>query len=480
MSKHGGRRRGLAALVMASLAVGPAMLRAQPTEPAPSEPVPTEPAPTEPAPTEPASVQPAPTESAPAQPAPTEPASVDTAAAPGQMSTVPSDAVTRDEYNRLRAEMDAMKSRIDQGNAGPDAGGGGGGGLGGLLGDDRFLVTGYASAGYVNRRSESTFSAGFNPVFVFRINDRIFVEAELELELESEDGESSTESNLEYANINFIVNDYLTVRAGKFLTPFGQFPERLHPSWINKLPDFPLAYDEEAGLVPFSSLGVEVRGAVPVDKFGMGGGGKIVYAAYVANGPALIADSADEAGNLDFDNFSDNNDAKSVGGRLGFLPVAELEIGGSFQWGDVGEGADALLLGLDASYLKVIDAIGGTIDARVEWVWSRVDTVTFDESGAGGFGPLRYKNNRNGGYAQLAYRPTRADDRILRNLEGVVRFDSIHVPSAAPGAVSDTRLTLGVDYWLTPNVVLKAAYQFDSPEQGPHDNALLLQAAVGF
>ena len=56
---------------------------------------------------------------------------------------------------------------------------------------------------------------------------------------------------------------------------------------------------------------------------------------------------------------------------------------------------------------------------------------------------------------------------------------SANVASTSPGGTA-SRFTFGVDYWLTPNVVLKAAYQLDSPEHGPHDNALLLQAAVGF
>jgi hypothetical protein len=69
---------------------------------------------------------------------------------------------------------------------------------------------------------------------------------------------------------------------------------------------------------------------------------------------------------------------------------------------------------------------------------------------------------------------------VVRNLEFVGRYDTLHAPADAPGAETDTRFTFGVDYWLTPNVVLKAAYQLDDPEHGPHDNALLLQAAVGF
>lgn len=399
-------------------------------------------------------------------------------------TTAPGNYVTRQEYERLRAELDDVKGRVDttaparttRTEVTRDAGTRSDG-VGGLFSSDRFLVTGYGFAGFSDRQTQkNTFSAGVNPIFLWRITDRIFVEAEIGLELSSgEEGEAAgTETSLEYGNINFIVNDYLTLRAGLFLTPFGQFPERLHPAWINKLPDFPVVYNEETGLVPFSSLGIEARGAVPLQEHGLH---KLVYAAYVANGPAL-SEQAENAGSLDTDNFNDVNAGKSVGGRMGLLPIPELEVGASIQYGDVGHHAELFLLGVDASYTKEIDAIRGTLDARAEWIWSDADTVTFEGELPGT--DLRYHNKRSGGYVQVAYRPTLLDDSVLRNFEAVVRYDNLRVPGSAPGVVSDQRLTFGLDYWVTSHVVLKAAYQLDDPHHGEHDNAFLLQVGVGF
>ena len=125
----------------------------------------------------------------------------------------------------------------------------------------RFLLTGYAFGGFTKREGEpSTFSAGFSPILLWQLSDRLFFEGELEIELENDE----TEIHLEYAHLTYLLNDYISVGIGKFLTPFVQFPDRLHPAWINKLPDFPLPFQEEGGLIGFSQVGAEVRGAIPL------------------------------------------------------------------------------------------------------------------------------------------------------------------------------------------------------------------------
>ncbi|MEO6064756.1 MAG: hypothetical protein ABIP49_03110, partial [Lysobacterales bacterium] len=266
-------------------------------------------------------------------------------------------------------------------------------------------------------------------------------------------------------------------RAGQFLTPFGQFPERLHPAWINKLPDFPLIYQEEGGLVPFSNLGVELRGAVPVKST------KFNYAVYVANGSALNTEDPDEAGQLVGENFSDNNGNKAVGGRIGFLPIPQLEIGYSIQSAEVGagdfSGTSALLQGVDVSYQRDSEALRGTLDLRAEWIWSSVDTATYDFDGSLGFGPVTFDNKRSGGYVQAAYRPTKLGGWI-KNVEGVCRYDLIDQPSGAPGSFDEQRVTFGLNYWFGPSAVLKTAYQLDDSAEGGNRNGFFIQAAVGF
>src|SRR5262249_412320 len=91
------------------------------------------------------------------------------------------------------------------------------------------------------RHSSSTFNASFNPIFLWQLSDRIFFESEIELEIGSG---GMADIMLEYAELTYILNDYITLGAGKFLNPMNYFVERLHPLWIDKLPDRPLAvYD---------------------------------------------------------------------------------------------------------------------------------------------------------------------------------------------------------------------------------------------
>ena len=348
-------------------------------------------------------------------------------------------------------------------------------------GTTKFLLTGYAFGGFETGVSKpSTFNAGFSPIFLWKISDKLFFEGELELGL----SDQQTDVNLEYAHLTYLLNDYITIGVGKFLTPFGQFPERLHPAWINKLPDFPLAFNEDEGLVPFSQVGAQLRGAIPI------GPTKLLYSAYVSNGPRLNTDNPDAAGSLEFDNFTDNDHNKAVGGRIGFLPIPELEVGYSILYEQVHANgaspnrADVLLQGVDASYAHDIELLKGGIDLRVEWVWSHVSKLTYDPTGSLGFGPLTFDNERNGGYVQLGYRPYKIKLPIIEKLEGVFRYDMVDEPNKAPGAFDEQRWTFGLNYWLNQSTVIKAAYEFGHKTELGHGrkdvNEFLLQAAMGF
>jgi phosphate-selective porin len=97
--------------------------------------------------------------------------------------------------------------------------------------------------------------------------------------------------------------------------------------------------------------------------------------------------------------------------------------------------------------------------------------------GAGSF-----DNDRSGGSAQVAYRPTKVES--MKNLEGVLRYDALEQPSGAPLPGDEKRWTIGVNYWATPRTVVKLAYEFDTVSdpsgQASANNALYLQWAMGF
>lgn len=340
------------------------------------------------------------------------------------------------------------------------------------LGESKFTVVGNAEATFTSaRNASSNFSAAFEPMFLFRINDHLLFEGEIELELEG----NETTTNLEFAQLDWMLNDNLTLVAGKFLNPMNNYVERYAPTWIRKLPDNPLGlYD---GFLPESNVGVQLRGVYPI------GSTHLNFQAYVSNAPRLITDDPEALGMLDFDNFESQSDGKAYGGRIGFMPCSNFEVGYGAQYarvrGDGTRSTHSLLQSVDLS--THLDAAKGRFTLLGQYSWSNTGDFVYDEDGSLGVGPINFSNHRNGGYVQVSYRGKQWDNDWMNKLEFIVRGDMSNAPNAAPGSFDEKRLTLGIDYWLAPATMVKAAYEIDQRNNGePNADAILLQLSTGF
>ena len=344
-----------------------------------------------------------------------------------------------------------------------------------MLGTTKFHIGGFGTGTFEARNgSVSNFSATFNPIFLWELSPKLLFESRLEIEPSG----SGTNLELEYAELTYLLNDYITLGLGEFLTPSNVFVERFEALWIDKLPDRALAvYD---GILPERSFGFQVRGGVPI------GPTRANYAFYVSNGPNLNVFNRGRAGTLEFNNFSDNNDDKAFGGRIGFLPIPGVEVGYGFETAKPGtQGTSfadvrSFLQSVDLNITRDSDLLKGRIDLHAQYAWSHVDQAVYDPNGVFGFGPLSFTSESDGGYAQVAYRPTKLDGDFVRNLELVFRWDHLSRAPSGLGAPQEERWTLGLDYWLSPGTVVKAAYESDNPHGEPNKNALFLQVATGF
>ena len=176
------------------------------------------------------------------------------------------------------------------------------------------ILTG--TAGYFNfvTAGQNEIDTQINPVLLVPLGDHWLVESRAEFEgvfQRPPDGGSyggMVSKNLDYLQVDYIANPYLTVDVGRFLTPFGIFNERLYPIWIRSLQQDPLILPLSAE----SSDGMMLRGGFPVN-----GKVNLNYAAYVS-----AVSSAHN--NLQSD--------RNVGGRMGvFLPGPRVEVGASWQ-----------------------------------------------------------------------------------------------------------------------------------------------------
>jgi len=335
-------------------------------------------------------------------------------------------------------------------------------------------MAGYTDVGYVNaKNSDGTFVLGsFAPIFHFQYRDKVMFESELEFEI-SPDGE--TEVGMEYLTIDYFLNDYVTVVAGSFLSPIGQFRQNLHPSWINKLASAPPGFGHD-GAAPTADLGLQLRGGFPL------GSVRSNYAVYVGNGPELNAvfdDGEFELEGIAAETFGVDRDGKKVvGGRFAILPVARLEIGVSALTGKatvtgLEDEVSGAITEVDGAFARDYDVIG----ADYAWAWNdfslRGEYVR-SKVGAALSGPTASDGGTwKSWYSQAAWRIPST------NYEAVMRFADFDTPNVIG---DQTQWAIGLNYLITNSFIAKGTYEFNDGFTGSNadSNRLMLQLAYGF
>ncbi len=335
-------------------------------------------------------------------------------------------------------------------------------------------MAGYADVGYAKTQGEDgSFNVGtFSPIFHFQYRDLVMLESELEFKLK-DDGE--TDVGLEYLTVDLFLNDYVTLVAGKFLSPIGQFRQNLHPSWINKIASAPPGFGHD-GAAPTSETGVQLRGGFPL------GGMRTNFALYAGNGPELNSATEDQ---LEFDlegvraeGFGANTDGDFVyGGRFGLLPVPGVEIGLSGATGyatvtmvEDDSGLAPLVLDEDKRDYEVVGADFNiayrSLGVRGEYVKTRVGST---QKGLTASPSARWRS----WYTQASYRllPTKWEV-VLRYTD----FDS------AIDSNDQEQWALGLNYLFTNNFMAKLSYEVNDGSKGSaaDDNRVLSQLAYGF
>lgn len=350
--------------------------------------------------------------------------------------------------------------------------------------DGRFAFGGYGETTYTRTEDVvDSFKTKFVPIFLVKVSDKLHVEAELEFSI-GEDGETETE--LEYGDIHYFINDQWTFTAGKFLLPFGQFGANLHPSWINKLPSVPGTYGGHggnglmSGVIPvLSDTGVAIQFTQPIGKHS-----KWFFDLYLVNGAREeVEEHSEEAEVGEIDGHgenlfpeiefeggsSDNNDNKALGGRVGLAFLPEWEVGYSFYRSKYDASGD---LSYNASAFD-INWISDYVSVRGEYIRSEADALV-EELHEGEYVDELYRIDRSGWYIQGTYSLRQLNIESLNTVEAVVRH------SRLKGIDEGERWTYGVNYWLSPSTALKFAFEDTKMFNGDKDTRVFAQFAYGF
>jgi hypothetical protein len=338
-----------------------------------------------------------------------------------------------------------------------------------------FQMLGDAEFQYVNadHQNGAFLLADFAPIFLYRGGDHILFEAGFDTTIANNAPNGSdynTTFNLSFAQLDYVMNDYLTLCVGDMLLPLGTYSER-GAGWLNKIPDDPLAVD---ALLPGSGVGAQVRGAVP-----MGDAGKLFnYSLYCVNGPGS-ADGTGDAGALDLGGnvglrsdgvVANLHNSPGGGGRLAvFLPFPyqpryDLELGVSAeasQWDNAGN--HLWMAGvLDASL-----HLGPNLEVKGEYIATRY--------GSDDLGTI----NQRGWWLQAGYKLAglHLDWPGINNLEVLGRYDSLQ---DGLGTTTE-RYTVGCVYYVTTALLLEGDYEFiNSSDPTQPSNQLILQVSYGF
>lgn len=359
-----------------------------------------------------------------------------------------------------------------------------------------FTMVGDAEVQFGQAKGQyGTFSlADFAPIFLFRANDNILFEAGFDVTLQNgsasgtmadgvtpytHDAGSSTSVSMSFAQLDYLLNDYVTVVAGYLIVPLGTYNER-GAGWLNKIPDNPLAVDN---FLPGSAAGVQLRGAVPVGQSGQ----MFTYSVYGVNGPSSVDGSAnsftfdsggnrmpnlDLGGNVGVTSSGNNanlNSSPSGGGRIGwFYPWQahyDLELNVSGQSGTWAGNYLWTALVLDAAV-----HLSPYVEVKGEYINTWQQTANVGNIQPGGW------------WVQAGYKLAglNLDAPIVNDVELIGRYDTAN---DAMGSTTE-RTTAGFVYYFTNTLLLEGDYEWLA-NRGLNANGLpssqfVVQLSYGF
>ena len=364
--------------------------------------------------------------------------------------------------------------------------------------------------GYGNGTTNGFDQQRFVPFIYADITEHVKFASELEIE-HGIRGTSDNEISLEFAHIDYLVNEPVNIRAGIVLIPIGKF-NLLHDSPLNDLTDRPLV---SQFVIPST---MSETGAGFYGTFYPGRTSKLDYELYVTTGPCgynrdgspRINEGSGTKNSRQrkcaSDDGLDINNGKAVSGRVAFSPMLGVEIAGSSYYGNQSP----------TSYNPLsITAIDWTLQrgpfeiiGEAAWAYARGNSRAIPGNtqgfapgalltGINTFNPLAAPPQRiQGFYLQGNYHfmpaflsklsPKRFGEGST--FTAVIRYDrvNLNMDNRAENSGELEQISFGLNYRPVEDAVFKVSYQYMPKSFNPntseriHDGALVISAATYF
>ena len=357
----------------------------------------------------------------------------------------------------------------------------------------------------------------FVPFIYADITEHVKFASEIEIEHGiREDSTQGTEIGLEFAFIDYLVNEPFNIRAGILLLPVGKF-NLLHDSPLNDLTDRPLV----SRLVIPSTMS-ETGGGF-YGTFYPGRTSKLDYELYYTTGPCSYAnDGTPRINEQDGTRGSrqrkcpsadglDPNNGKSVVGRLAYSPMLGVEVGGSGYYGNGAPNGNYNPLSIFA-FDWTLQRGPFELIGEAAWAYARGNSRAIQTNSlgfapgsilsglpdSGNSGPGFFPQRSSGFYIQSNYHfmpqfltklsPKRFGEGST--FTAVIRYDRVNTnlddSNQTGGFGNLEQVSVGLNYRPIEDMAFKMSYQYQPMAFNPndsqriHDSALVISAATYF